>query len=106
MTKSSSKTKADIIKLVAQECGITIISATNIIDTFLDEVKNEVANGGKINIPKFGIFESVIRFSRTGRNPQTGETITISASKAKAPKFKASSEFKKYANKEESIVIS
>lgn len=104
MTKSSSKTKADIIKLVAQECGITIISATNIIDTFLDEVKNEVANGGKINIPKFGIFESVIRSSRTGRNPQTGETITISASKA--PKFKASSEFKKYANKEEPIVIS
>ncbi|WP_342277068.1 HU family DNA-binding protein [Spiroplasma endosymbiont of Nebria brevicollis] len=99
MTKGNTKTKADIIKLVAQKCDITIISATSIIDAFFDEVKNEIANGGKINIPKFGIFESILRSSRIGRNPQTGETITINASKA--PKFKASSEFKKHANKVE-----
>lgn len=102
MIRSSSKTKADVIKLVAQKCGVTIISATNIIDTFFEEVKIEIANGGKINIPKFGIFESIVRSSRTGRNPQTGETITISASKA--PKFKASLEFKKHANKEQAEV--
>ncbi|WP_375318104.1 HU family DNA-binding protein [Spiroplasma endosymbiont of Virgichneumon dumeticola] len=102
MPKANSKTKADIIKLIAKKCNITIISATLIIDAFFDEVKSEIANGGKINIPKFGIFESILRSSRTVRNPQTGETITINASKA--PKFKASSEFKKHANKEETNI--
>ncbi|WP_342217748.1 HU family DNA-binding protein [Spiroplasma endosymbiont of Amphimallon solstitiale] len=104
MAKSNSKTKTEIIKIVAQKSDVTIALATNIIDLFFEEIKVEVANGGKINIPKFGIFETIIREARTGRNPQTGESIVISASKA--PKFKASSEFKKHTNQQTEILAS
>lgn len=104
MAKSNSKTKAEIIKVVAQKSGVTNALATNIIDLFFEEIKVEIANGGKINIPKFGIFETIIREARTGRNPQTGESIVINASKA--PKFKASSEFKKHTNQQTEIIVS
>ncbi|BDT03383.1 MULTISPECIES: HU family DNA-binding protein [Spiroplasma] len=104
MAKSNSKTKTEIIKIVAQKSDVTIALATNIIDLFFEEIKVEVANGGKINIPKFGIFETIIREARTGRNPQTGESIVISASKA--PKFKASSEFKKHTNQQTETLVS
>lgn len=104
MAKSNSKTKAEIIKIVAQKFDVTIALATNIIDLFFEEIKVEVANGGKINIPKFGIFETIIRPARIGRNPQTGESIAIKSSKS--PKFKASSEFKKHANQQEETIIS
>ena len=104
MTKSNSKTKTEIIKTVAQKSDVTIALATNIIDLFFEEIKVEVANGVKINIPKFGIFETIIREARTGRNPQTGESIVISASKA--PKFKASSEFKKHTNQQVETIVS
>lgn len=99
MAKSNSKTKAEIIKIVAQKSNVTIALATNIIDLFFGEIKTEVASGGKVNIPKFGIFETIVRATRTGRNPQTGASIIINASKA--PKFKASCEFKKHTNQEE-----
>ena len=99
MAKSNFKTKAEIIKIVAEKNDVTITLATNIIDLFFEEMKSAVVQGKKIKIPKFGWFEIISRSERTGRNPQTGEIIKICASRV--PKFKASSDFKKNANLDE-----
>lgn len=101
MMKSNSKTKAELIKSVAQELDVTIALATSIINLFLEKIKIEVASGSKINLPKFGIFKTIIRDSRLGYNPKTGQSITIKA--FKALKFKASSEFKKHTNQINSV---
>ena len=54
---------------------------------FIDVVTEELKKGGKVQLVGFGTFEVSERAAREGRNPQTGDTMTIQASKA--PKFKA-----------------
>ena len=63
-----------------------------ILDGFTKAIIDEVVAGGKVQLVGFGTFEVSERAARTGRNPQTGETIEIGASKA--PKFKAGKAFK------------
>ena len=57
---------------------------------------DELKKGGKIQLVGFGTFEVSERAAREGRNPQTGETMTIAASKA--PKFKAGKALKDMVN--------
>ena len=59
-----------------------------IVDSFLDTIKDVLTSGDKISFNGFGTFEVVERNSREGRNPQTGQTMLISA--YKTPKFKPS----------------
>ena len=54
---------------------------------FTDVITEELKKGGKIQLVGFGTFEVSERAAREGRNPQTGKTMTIAASKA--PRFKA-----------------
>ena len=60
---------------------------TTILEGFLKSITDELIAGGKIQLVGFGTFEVAERAARTGRNPLTGETLHIEASKA--PKFKA-----------------
>ncbi|KKT87197.1 MAG: DNA-binding protein HU-beta [Microgenomates group bacterium GW2011_GWA1_Microgenomates_45_10] len=55
------------------------------VDAFVEVVTNELRKGGKVNITGFGIFKVSDRKAREGRNPRTGETIQIKASKK--PRF-------------------
>ena len=61
-----------------------------------DVVANELKASGKVQLVGFGTFEVSERAAREGRNPQTGETMTIAASKA--PKFKAGKALKDMIN--------
>ena len=72
-------TKNDFINAIAEKADITKKSAADAVFAVISEA---MANGDKIAISGFGTFETVDRAARKGRNPKTGETIDIPASKA------------------------
>ena len=84
--------KADLIDSVAERLGHSKKDVTDIVDAFILETKKAVAKGEKVAISGFGVFEAAARKARLGRNPRTGETVKIKATKL--PKFRAGAEFK------------
>lgn len=68
-------------------------SAAAVVETVIETVTAKVAAGEDVSLAGFGTFERRERSARTGRNPQTGETIDIAASKA--PAFKPAAAFKR-----------
>ena len=90
-------TKKDIVKVITNKhTEFTQKEIGEIIDTFIDTVKDSVASGEKVSIPKFGIFEVVERAARECRNPQTGKRMQVSA--CYSPKFKPAKDFKDCVN--------
>ena len=79
--------KADLVAAMAEKAGVSKKDAEASLKAFTDVVAEELKKGEKIQLVGFGTFEVSERAAREGRNPQTGETMTIEASKA--PKFKA-----------------
>lgn len=78
--------KADLVNKIHEEASITKSQAKIALDSILSIITSELKKGGKVNIIGFGLFEVRQREARMGRNPQTGETIEIAASRA--PAFK------------------
>ena len=90
-------TKQDLVKSVASKVeGATQKDIAVVIDTVIETIKETVASGEKVSLVGFGNFEVAERAERQGRNPKTGEAMTIAASKA--PKFKAGKAFKDVVN--------
>ena len=85
-------TKADLISKMADEAGITKAAAEKALNSFVAAVAESLAKGDKVTLVGFGTFSVAERAQREGRNPRTGETITIAASKT--IKFKAGSKLK------------
>jgi len=85
-------TKADLIEKMASDADISKAAAGKALDSFIDGIKKTLKKGDKITLVGFGTFSVSKRAARKGRNPQTGETIKIKASKT--PKFKAGKTFK------------
>jgi len=79
--------KAELIDAIADGADVSKAAAGRALNAALDAVSGELAKGGSVTLPGFGTFSVSERAARTGRNPQTGETIQIAA--AKQPKFKA-----------------
>ena len=79
--------KTELIAAVAEKAEISKKDSEKALKAFIDVVTDELKAGGKIQLVGFGTFEVSERAAREGRNPQTGETMTIAA--CKAPKFKA-----------------
>ncbi len=88
--------KTELVAAVAEQAGISKKDADKAIAAFTAVVTEELKNGGKIALVGFGTFEVSERAEREGRNLQTGEKITIAASKA--PKFKAGKALKDAVN--------
>ena len=86
----------DINKLWLPEADISKASAGRALDAAVDAVTNELKKGGQVSLVGFGTFSVKDRAARTGRNPQTGETIQIKA--AKIPSFKAGKALKDACN--------
>ena len=84
--------KADLIDNVAASLGHSKRDVTEIVEAFLHETKKAVAKGERVALSGFGVFEAAARKARLGRNPRTGETVKIKATKL--PKFRAGAEFK------------
>lgn len=80
-------TKNELITVMANKTEMTKKDCEKVLIAFQDTVKEELAKGEKVQLVGFGTFEVTERPERQGRNPATGEAITIAASKS--PKFKA-----------------
>ena len=79
--------KTELISAMAEKSGLSKKDADAALTSFLNVVKETLGKGESIQLIGFGTFEVSERAAREGRNPQTGETMTIAASKV--PKFKA-----------------
>lgn len=79
--------KKELVDMVAEKTGVTKKDAAAVITETLDTIGSEMAKGEKVQLVGFGTFETRERQERKGRNPKTGEEITIKASKT--PAFKA-----------------
>jgi nucleoid DNA-binding protein len=84
--------KTELAKAVAEETGLSNGQAKEAIEATLDQIANELTRGNEVSLPGFGKFAVTQRSARQGRNPQTGETIQIAASKA--PRFQAAAPLK------------
>lgn len=89
--------KAELIDAIAASTGLTKVDVEKVVTSFMAEVTTALVKGDKVALKGFGNFEVRAREERTGRNPRTGETMTIAASKA--PAFKASTALKAAINK-------
>jgi DNA-binding protein HU-beta len=89
-------TKNELAEKVAARAGLGAGQARDALDTVIDVVSDELAAGGEVALAGFGKFSVSNRAARLGRNPSTGETINIAASKA--AKFSAASALKKRLN--------
>jgi len=73
--------KADFVDRIAELTGIPKTHVAMVYDNIFDLVGEYLAEGDKVTVPNFGTFLISERPARQGRNPSTGETINISASK-------------------------
>ena len=88
--------KTELVAAMAEQTNLSKKDVEAVLKSFADVVSEELKNGGKVQLVGFGTFEVSERAAREGRNPQTGETMTIAASKA--PKFKAGKALKDMIN--------
>ena len=94
--EETTMNKAELIAAVAEKAEISKKDAEKVLKAFTDVVAEEFTKGETVQLVGFGTFEVSERAAREGRNPQTGETMTIAASKA--PKFKAGKALKDLIN--------
>lgn len=88
--------KGDLIEVVADDAGLSKADATRAVDAVLAAVTKALRTGKQVSLVGFGTFAVKKRAARTGRNPRTGETIQINASKV--PGFKAGKALKDAVN--------
>ncbi len=79
--------KADIAAEIAGRTSLTKAQAKSAVNAVFEVIRDALANGDTVSVTGFGRFSTKSRPTRTGRNPRTGESVAITASKA--PSFKA-----------------
>ncbi|GHC26225.1 HU family DNA-binding protein [Aidingimonas halophila] len=88
--------KSELIEAIAASADIPKAAASRALDAMVDSVTDSLKKGDSVSLVGFGTFSVKERAARTGRNPQTGETIQINA--AKVPSFKAGKALKDSVN--------
>lgn len=86
-------TKKDIIEIVAKKSNLTNKASRDAVQTFLNTIRDSLKRGEKVVLTGFGTFSVRTRKARPGRNPKTGERITLAA--RKAPGFTPGKSFKR-----------
>jgi len=74
-------TKAELVAGIARSTGLTKADSERALNSFLNLAKATIRRKGRLPLAGFGTFVVVNRKARTGRNPQTGQPISIKASK-------------------------
>ncbi len=88
--------KSDLVAAIAEASGLTKADAGRALDATTGAISGALASGDSVAVTGFGSFVVRDRAARTGRNPQTGATIQIAASKV--PAFKAGKALKEAVN--------
>jgi DNA-binding protein HU-beta len=86
-------TKSEFVDKVAAQSGLSKKDAGTAVDAVIASIEETLKSGGEVNFTGFGKFHVADRGAREGRNPRTGETMTIAASRV--PRFTAGSGLKK-----------
>ncbi|MBR5932490.1 MAG: HU family DNA-binding protein [Treponema sp.] len=89
--------KAELVDAIAKDTGLSKKDSEGALKSIIENISDELAKGHEVSLIGFGTFGVGKRAARTGRNPKTGETIKIAASKS--PKFKAGKALKDKINK-------
>ncbi len=89
-------TKNELAETIAEKAGLGAGQARSVVETLIDAISDELVSGGEVSLAGFGKFSVSHRAARTGRNPATGQTINIAASKA--ARFSAAAALKKRLN--------
>ena len=79
--------KVELIAEISEKSGLTKKDTEKALKGFVETIKEELQAGGRVQMVGFGTFEVAERSAREGRNPRTGETMQIPASRS--PRFKA-----------------
>lgn len=90
-------TRVDLVNNVREEAGVTAEVAKKAVDAVLDGIVNGLVAGEEISLKSFGTFSVKTRAARMGRNPKTGEPLSIA--EAKLPNLKFSKEVRKQLQK-------
>ncbi len=88
--------KSELIDAVAEHSGLTKADTTKALNSLIDTLSNAMKRGDDVVLVGFGTFHVKERAARTGRNPKTGETLEIAASKV--PSFRAGKSLKEAVN--------
>ena len=94
-------TKADLADAIYDALSTDKQKATQIVEDYIEIIKDGLANEGKVMLSGFGAYEVKFKPPRRGRNPQTGESMILRA--RKIVKFKASQLLRKVINNPESV---
>ena len=86
-------TKSDFVDRVASQSGLSKKDAGTAVDAVIASIEDALRSGEEVSFTGFGKFHVAQRGAREGRNPRTGESMTIAASKV--PRFTAGSGLKK-----------
>ncbi len=70
-------TKRELVQRIAEKTGVQQVSAKEVIQSFLDEIINELANGNRLEFRDFGVFEPKSKAQRVARNPRTGDKVQV-----------------------------
>ena len=86
--------KKELVETVAKSTGETKWAVGEVIDATISTIEKQVKKGERVTLPGFGTFSRRSRAARQARNPQTGESIKVRASKV--PAFKPGTGFKNF----------
>ena len=75
-------TQAELIASVAKDAGVSQADAGRMLDALVKNIHKSLVGGGDVRISNLGVFDTAARAAREGRNPATGASIKIAASKA------------------------
>src|SRR5512136_78929 len=70
-------TKRELVQRIAEKTGVQQVSAKEVIQSFLDEIIEELAKGNRLEFRDFGVFEPKSKAHRVARNPRTGEKVEV-----------------------------
>ena len=89
--------RSELVQTLAEQNNdLTYGEVERIVDIFFSEIAAQLAKGGRVELRGFGAFTTRARGARTGRNPRTGETVSIDAKKV--PFFKPGKEIRERLN--------
>ena len=77
--ETSALTKAQLAEMLFEQIGLNKRESKDMVDAFFDVISAELVAGGEVKLSGFGNFQMRVKAPRPGRNPRTGELITIAA---------------------------
>ncbi len=70
-------TKKELIDRISEKCEVKRVTVKRVLQTFLDEIIDELGRGNRLEFRDFGVFESKMRAARTAQNPKTLERVSV-----------------------------